>query len=251
MCGLLCARYRKNGRSLLLLDELDRLRGQVVLALAALRVATASCSPCRRGTRRTPGRSAGSPCRRGATCRSSRSRSPTSFRYSASVFSSSGSCWLIFGCSSFCDGASGRPGRNVVRCSRAGDLPVISAAAGRRADRAGRVRGREPRALLGERVEVRRVVVLAAVAAQVVDAEVVGEDEDDVRPVGRRDGGRGEQDQKYAEAVHDSGSRLWGRESPAILSVMGRVGKDQLVTRWGASARLPRFFVAFPAASHQ
>jgi hypothetical protein len=34
----------------------------------------------------------------------------------------------IFGCSSFWERASGRPGRKVVRCNRAGVLPVRRAA---------------------------------------------------------------------------------------------------------------------------
>ena len=39
-----------------------------------------------------------------------------------------GNAWLMSGCSNFCDGASGRPGRYVVKCTRAGDFPVIRAA---------------------------------------------------------------------------------------------------------------------------
>src|SRR5262249_41397826 len=40
----------------------------------------------------------------------------------------------------------------------------------------------EPESLLGQPVEPRRLVILAAIATQVVDAQVVSQDEDDVRP---------------------------------------------------------------------
>ena len=52
---------------------------------------------------------------------------------------------------------------------------------GRRADRF-RVGAGEAQPLPGQAVEARGLVIPAAIAAQVVDAQVVGQDEDDVRP---------------------------------------------------------------------
>ena len=51
----------------------------------------------------------------------------------------------------------------------------------RRADRRGDIRRREPQALRREPIEVRGAVLLAAVDTEIVDAEIVSEDEDDVR----------------------------------------------------------------------
>jgi len=61
-------------------------------------------------------------------------------------------------------------------------------AAGRRADRRGSVRAREHDAFFGEGIERRGLVVRAAVAAQIAVAEIVGEDEHDIRAP-RRSGG--------------------------------------------------------------
>src|SRR5262249_2000683 len=62
------------------------------------------------------------------------------------------------------------------------EVPGEQAAPRRRADRRGGVVLREPGAFAGQPVEVRRRRHLAAVAADVAGAEVVGEDEDHGRP---------------------------------------------------------------------
>ena len=70
---------------------------------------------------------------------------------------------------------------NVVRCSRAGARPVMMAARdGEQIGDATYAR-REPQSVGGEPIEVGRAVLLAAVRAEVIDAEIVGEDEHDVR----------------------------------------------------------------------
>lgn len=51
---------------------------------------------------------------------------------------------------------------------------------GRRADGLGSIRRREPESLFSQAIEIRRIVVLASVAAEVVDAEVVADHENDV-----------------------------------------------------------------------
>ena len=68
----------------------------------------------------------------------------------------------------------------------------------RSADRLGAVAAGEAHPLRGEPVEVGRVVVLAAVAAEVVDAQVVGVDQDDVGAVDRGLAGQGRQEQAAA-----------------------------------------------------
>ena len=90
---------------------------------------------------------------------------------------------------------------------RPGNMPVMQRRPRRRADRRGGVVLREPRPLLRHPVEVRAsAIARAAVAAQVAGAEVVGEDEDDVRTGGGIGGadGRSEAEsqgkqQKWAE----------------------------------------------------
>ena len=69
-------------------------------------------------------------------------------------------------------------------CRRPGVLPVMNAGPRGRADRLRAVAAGEAHSLGGHAVEIRRGLVLAAVAGEVVDAEVVGEDEDDVGLVG-------------------------------------------------------------------
>ena len=51
----------------------------------------------------------------------------------------------------------------------------------RRANGARRVIGREPHAVAGQPVDVRRLVEIAAVAAEVGPTQIVGDDENDVR----------------------------------------------------------------------
>ena len=76
---------------------------------------------------------------------------------------------------------SGRPGKNVVMCSRAGYLPVRMAAQARRTDRASGIRIGEAHALGGQPVHIGRAMVFAAVAAQVGPTEVVEQDEHNIR----------------------------------------------------------------------
>ena len=52
----------------------------------------------------------------------------------------------------------------------------------RGADRGIRIGLQEPRAAQGEAIDVRRLIIAAAVAGQITIAEVVGHDEDDVGP---------------------------------------------------------------------
>ena len=65
----------------------------------------------------------------------------------------------------------------------------------------------EPHPLGGQAVDVRRLVVLAAEAADVGVAEVVGQDEDDIRPRFRGRGGRDHdgrrQGQQSQQTTHD------------------------------------------------
>ena len=68
------------------------------------------------------------------------------------------------------------------------------ARASRRAERAGGIRLREPDAAGGQAIEVGRLMILAAEAGEVAPAEVVGQDQDDIRLIcgdGRK---RGEED---------------------------------------------------------
>ncbi len=65
-----------------------------------------------------------------------------------------------------------------------GPLAGEDAGPRRRADRAGGVGVGEPHPLPGQAVDVRRLVELAAVAAHVGPAQVVGKDEDDIRYTG-------------------------------------------------------------------
>ena len=51
----------------------------------------------------------------------------------------------------------------------------------RRADRRCHVGGREPQSFGGKSIQMRRAVVAAAIGAEVVDAKIIREDEDDVR----------------------------------------------------------------------
>ena len=60
-------------------------------------------------------------------------------------------------------------------------LPVISAHARRRADRIAGVEVRELHPAFGEFVDVRRLDLLLPVAAEFEAAEIVGDDEHDVR----------------------------------------------------------------------
>jgi hypothetical protein len=103
------------------------------------------------------------------------------------------------------------------------------AGAGRRTVRARDVAVGEPRPGLGQRVEVRRRHVLAAVEAHVGVAEVVGQDDDDVRLarlVAGPEPGRGEQprgDQREQVA--------WHRFSPSF-PFSSRRGKARPGTAW-------------------
>ena len=84
------------------------------------------------------------------------------------------------GCCNNCETASPLPGRNVVILSRAGDLPVrMDARVGEQTE-AALYADVKSQALLGEFVEVRRGLILAAVTAEIVDAEVIRQDENDV-----------------------------------------------------------------------
>src|SRR5687767_5740183 len=65
-----------------------------------------------------------------------------------------------------------QPGRRLARQNRR---------TRRRTNRLCAVGRRETRALGGEPIQVRRAMFLAPVAGEVVDAEIVGEDEDDIR----------------------------------------------------------------------
>ncbi|OHB72155.1 MAG: hypothetical protein A2V70_20800 [Planctomycetes bacterium RBG_13_63_9] len=70
-----------------------------------------------------------------------------------------------------------------------GVQPRHQAASRGRTDRAAGIAVRKPHTLLGHAIEVRRPDHLLAVAAEVAIAEIVGQDEDDVRRIGRRGGG--------------------------------------------------------------
>ena len=76
------------------------------------------------------------------------------------------------------------------------------------ADRLGDVKIREAGTLLGQRIDVWRADILRAEAAYVTVAEVIDQNQDDVRRAFRSEGGGGEQEQE--EATHQIRSSLIG-----------------------------------------
>src|SRR5205823_2294729 len=82
----------------------------------------------------------------------------------------------------------------------------------------------EAQALRGEAVDVRRLVVLRALAAQVRPAEVVGQDEDDIGPPGSLRPGRvqvGGEGQGDGEAAEQAGRRQRWRKWHGVSSEVG------------------------------
>ena len=77
-----------------------------------------------------------------------------------------------------------------------------------RADRLGDVKIREAGALLGQRIDVWGADVLRTEAAYVAGAEIIDQNQDDVRRAFRSEGGGGEQEQE--EATHQIRSSLIG-----------------------------------------
>jgi hypothetical protein len=75
-------------------------------------------------------------------------------------------------------------------------------------DRLCAIRTRESDTATGEPVEIGRGLILTPVTGQVIDAEIVGEDQDDIRLV-RRAGEAGGEDQGYRE-----GEKAHGDEMP-------------------------------------
>jgi hypothetical protein len=100
-------------------------------------------------------------------------------------------------------GASGEEGRDL---QAGGALARHQGGARRRAYRSGGVSLREAGAVGGELIEVRRTLVLAAETAEVVDAEVVGEEDHDVRRgllgAERQEAGKRGEEQAEEEAGH-------------------------------------------------
>ena len=60
-------------------------------------------------------------------------------------------------------------------------LACEQAGARRRADRLRAIGRRKAHPLRGEFVEIRRRLILAAIAGKIVDAEIIGEDQHDIR----------------------------------------------------------------------
>jgi len=116
-------------------------------------------------------------------------------------------------------GAAGEEGRDL----EAGrTLAGQQAGARRRADRSRGVGLREARAFGGEFVQVRRALVLAAEAAEVVDAQVIGEEDHEVGRRLLRAGGdereQGAEDEAEDEAGHSLGltsAQIVQRAKPA------------------------------------
>jgi len=111
-----------------------------------------------------------------------------------------------------------------VRCAEAGGVASgEDAGAGGAADGAGGVGLGEADALGGEAIEVGRVVKRAAVAAEVPPAEVVREDEDDVRAV-LGQGQRGEQGGCGDDECDDAGRPGYGLLRGVSGDILVRVG---------------------------
>ena len=85
------------------------------------------------------------------------------------------------------------------------------------------MRVREPAALRREPIQVRRLRVLRAVAREVRIADVVGEEEDDVRPVGgvRCESGEEKGDEEVREGFH--GAKQTSRRENAELERVGNL----------------------------
>lgn len=84
------------------------------------------------------------------------------------------------------------------------------------------IRIREPHPLPCELVEVRRVVIGATVAVEIVDAEIVREDEDDVRLV--RSEGHDRGDENAEEETEELHARRWHPRRAHAASANSRSG---------------------------